>query len=56
MKKSLYEMAGYRERDILDNLNRVTVQMNTKDYLVLRFHSTDGNYFDYEVKSHRITG
>ncbi len=56
MKQSLYKMAGFREKHILDNLTKVTVQMNTEDYLVLRFHSTDGNYFDYEVKSHRITG
>lgn len=56
MNKGLYELAGYREREILDNLAKVTVQMNTEDYLVLRFHSTEGNYFDYEVKSHRITG
>ena len=54
--KTLYAMAGYRERAILDNLADVTVQMNTKDYLVLRFISKDGDYFEYETKSRRITG
>ena len=55
-RTTLYELAGYRERAILDNLADVTVQMHTTDYLVLRFTSKDGNYFDYETKSHRITG
>lgn len=56
IKFTLYELAGYRERAILDNLADVIVQMNTEDYLVLRFISKDGDYFDYETKSRRITG
>ena len=50
------ELAGYREKEILANLAHITMEMHTKDYRVLRFHSVDGNYFDYETKSHRITG
>lgn len=50
------ELAGYREKEILTNLAHITMQKHTKDYCVLRFHSADGNYFDYETKSHRITG
>ena len=50
------ELAGYREKDILANLTHITMQKHTKDYCVLRFHSREGNYFDYETKSHRITG
>lgn len=56
MNKTLYEMAGYRERAILDNLADVTVVMNTEEYLVLRFTSKDGYSFEYETKSRRITG
>lgn len=51
-----HELAGFREKDILDNLESITTLQHTHDYHVLRFHSADGNYFDYETKSRRITG
>lgn len=51
-----YELAGNREKDILYGLDRITMVMHTEDYCVLRFHDLDGNYFDYETKSRRITG
>lgn len=50
------ELAGWREQDILGRLTSITTTMHTKDYHVLRFHSADGNHFDYETKSRRITG
>jgi hypothetical protein len=50
------ELAGWREKDILGRLTSISMVQNTKDYCVLRFHSADGNYFDYETKSRRITG
>lgn len=49
------KLAGYREKTILDNLAHITMQRNTKDYCVLRFHSSNGDWFDYETKSKRIT-
>ena len=51
-----YELAGNREKAILYGLDHITMERNTKDYCVLRFHSADGDWFDYETKSHRITG
>jgi hypothetical protein len=50
------DWGGYREKDILSKLASISVTQNTKDYRVLRFYSTDGDYFDYETKSRRITG
>ena len=50
------ELSGWREKDILSTLTSISMVQNTKDYCVLRFHSSDGNYFDYETKSRRITG
>jgi hypothetical protein len=50
------ELAGWREKDILGRLTSISMVQNTKDYCVLRFHSADGNHFDYETKSRRITG
>lgn len=54
--KLKHELAGYRELIILDNLTSITTIQHTNDYHVLRFHSADGDYFDYETKSRRITG
>ena len=51
-----HELAGFREKEILANLDLITTVMHTKDYHVLRFHSKDGHTFDYETKSRRITG
>lgn len=50
------ELAGWREKNILSSLASISMAMHTKDYCVLRFHSADGNHFDYETKSRRITG
>lgn len=49
------EIAEYREKAILENLAHITMQKHTKDYCVLRFHSTNGDWFDYETKSKRVT-
>jgi hypothetical protein len=49
------EIARYREKAVLENLAHITMQRNTKDYCVLRFHSSNGDWFDYETKSKRIT-
>lgn len=49
------EIAGYREKAVLENLAHITMQRNTKDYCVLRFHSTNGDWFEYETKSKRVT-
>jgi hypothetical protein len=51
-----HELAGFREKEVLANLESITTLQHTHDYHVLRFHSADGNYFDYETKSRRITG
>lgn len=50
------DLAGYREREILDNLAHITTVQHTRDYYVLRFYGKDGGYFEYETKSRRITG
>lgn len=47
--------AGWREKNILNNLKSISMTQHTKDYCVLRFIANDGNYFEYETKSRRIT-
>ena len=49
----ILKIAGWREKNILDNLTEVTTERADKNYLVYRFHANN-NYFDYEVKSGRI--
>lgn len=49
-------LAGNREKAILGRLESITTLQHTHDHHVLRFHSADGNWFDYEIKSRRITG
>lgn len=52
-----HELAGNREKEILNNLDSIEMVRHDKDYEVLRFyHKNRKEYFDYECKSHRITG
>lgn len=48
-------IAGYRERNILETLTEVTREQADKNYIVYRFHGDNNNYFDYELKSQKIT-
>lgn len=52
----IYQLGGYRERNILDNLTEVKTKDYTKDYQVYTFISENGDTFDYELNSRRITG
>ena len=51
-----HTLASFREKAILSSLNHITMEMNNDDYCTLRFHSNDGEWFEYETKSRRITG
>lgn len=53
-KERMYKNAGFREKEILDNLKHIETIKHTKDYLVLRFTDNDGKYFDYETKTERF--
>lgn len=52
----IYQLGGYRERNILDNLTEVKTKDYTKDYQIYTFISENGDTFDYELNSRRITG
>lgn len=49
-------MAGYREKNILNNLDKIELVQDDKNYKVYRFTDTSGNSFDYEATSNHITG
>lgn len=52
----IYKLGGYREKSILDNLAEVKTKQYTKDYHVYTFIAENGDTFDYEALSNRITG
>lgn len=51
----IYKLGGYRERTILDNLSEVKTKQYSKEYQVYTFISDNGDTFDYEALSNRIT-
>ena len=52
---NIKRMGGYREKEILKNLVKIELVMNNDSYEVYHFEDIDGNYFEYDFKSHRIT-
>ena len=52
----IYNISGYREKSILNNLKEVKTKQYTKDYHVFTFIDYHNNTFDYEFNSDRITG
>lgn len=52
----ILSIAGYRERNILETLAEVKRIEANKNYLLYRFYGDNRQYFEYEVKSGRITG
>lgn len=51
----ILKIAGYREKNIIDNLKEVKYIKNN-NYIIYRFFGDDGNCFDYELTQHKITG
>ena len=52
----IYNIGGYRERAILDDLTEVKTKEYNKDYWIFTFYDSLGNTFDFEYNSNRITG
>lgn len=46
---------GYREKEVLKNLVKIELIINNEDYEVYHFEDKNGNYFEYDFKSQRIT-
>ncbi len=49
-------IAGYREKTILECCNKITLIQNDNNYQVFRFYNENNEYFEYETKNNRITG
>ena len=47
----LYKIAGYREMEILKNIDKITMNLNNANYLVLEFYSKDGQSFAINTKN-----
>lgn len=53
---TVYKMGGYREKDIINHLKKVTRKQYDRNYYVVSFIAENGDSFDYEMNSKRITG
>ena len=49
-------LAGFREKNILDNCVRVTEIMLTSEHHVVKFYDAQLNYFEYDIVTNKIVG
>lgn len=47
----LYKISGYREKEILKNIDKVTMNLNNANYLVLEFYNKDSQSFAINTKN-----
>lgn len=47
----LYKIAGFRELEILKNIDKITMNLNNANYLVLEFYNKDGQSFAINTKN-----
>ena len=47
----LKQIAGYREKEILKNIDKMTMNINNKDYLVFEFFDKNNNSFAINIKN-----
>lgn len=52
---NINRIGGYREKEVLKNLVKIELVINNEHYEVYHFEDENGNYFEYDFKSHRIT-
>jgi hypothetical protein len=46
---------GFREKEVLKELVKIELIMSDENYEVYHFENKNGDYFEYDFKSHRIT-
>lgn len=49
-------LAGYREKEVLKDIVKIEIIMNTEEHRIYRFTNTEENYFEYDFKTHLIVG
>lgn len=47
----LKKIAGFREKEILKNLDKITMNLNNNKYLILEFHNKEGQSFAINTKN-----
>lgn len=53
--ENIKKYGGFREKEVLKELVKIELTMNNEDYEVYHFEDKNGNYFEYDFKSHRVT-
>lgn len=46
---------GFREKEVLKELIKIELIIKNDDYEVYHFENKNGDYFEYDFKSHRVT-
>lgn len=49
-------LAGFREKNILNNCVRITEIMQTSEHHVIKFYDTQLDYFEYDIVANKIVG
>lgn len=49
-------LAGFREKNILNNCVRITEIMQTSEHHVIKFYDTQLDYFEYDIVTNKIVG
>lgn len=52
---NIERFGGFREKEVLKRLTKIELIMNDENYEVYHFENANGDYFEYDFKSHRIT-
>ena len=51
------KMAGYREKDILQNCYKITEEQKTENHHILKFYHINGEkFFKYDIITNKIIG
>lgn len=53
--QDIEEIAGFREKEILNNIAKIELMQNDQVYKVIRLTGYYGYSFEFEVNSKRIT-
>lgn len=52
---NILRFGGFREKEVLKDLVKIELIESKEDYKIYHFEDKNGNYFEYDFKSHRIT-
>ena len=52
---NIKRLGGFREKEVIKNLTKIELIRDDKEYKIYHFEDSEGNYFEYDFRSQRIT-